>query len=177
MTHHDADSQTAQPQAAGVAAGQPIVLTGVKRMKETIMAKKTTTIQAKTMTMPLLEKRLAKHFPNPKDPIQVKPMPKTLSKRLANLEPRDPRKGGIMAPVGTFPWALLQAQRGKQIQRAGWNGKGMTVALAEKGHYISGGRIEADLLPFLVMRTADGKYVPWLISQTDALTTDWSIVT
>ena len=33
-----------------------------------------------------------------------------------------------------------------------------------------------DTLPFVCMKTADGKLVPWLASQTDIIAHDWVIV-
>ena len=32
------------------------------------------------------------------------------------------------------------------------------------------------LLPFIVMRTVQGEFVPWLASQTDILAMDWHII-
>lgn len=31
-------------------------------------------------------------------------------------------------------------------------------------------------LPYLMMKTADGAFVPWLASQTDVLAEDWIVV-
>lgn len=31
-------------------------------------------------------------------------------------------------------------------------------------------------LPYLMMKTADGAFVPWLASQTDILACDWQVV-
>jgi len=33
-----------------------------------------------------------------------------------------------------------------------------------------------DLLPWIGIKTADNKFVPWLASQTDILAEDWSVV-
>jgi hypothetical protein len=30
--------------------------------------------------------------------------------------------------------------------------------------------------PYLMIRTVDGSFVPWVISQTDALADDWGVV-
>ena len=32
------------------------------------------------------------------------------------------------------------------------------------------------MLPFVIMRTVSGEYVPWLCSQTDLLASDWGLV-
>lgn len=52
----------------------------------------------------------------------------------------------------------------KRYQRQGWNGKGMFIYLATHVDMIE---------PFIMMKTADDKYVPWLASQTDMLADDW----
>ncbi len=86
-----------------------------------------------------------------------------------------------------FAWALGHLREGKRLQRSGWNGKGMWIAL-QKG-YPNGIPINANtaeatgipegticlFLPYLMMRTAGGEFVPWLASQTDILAYDWQI--
>ena len=68
------------------------------------------------------------------------------------------------------------------IARAGWNGKGMYVFLIDpsvEGPYHlaeSHPQGRGDHLPYLAMKTADGKVVPWLCSQTDMQANDWHIV-
>lgn len=87
-----------------------------------------------------------------------------------------------------FGWALNRLRDGEKVQRAGWNGKGMWVCLQEG--YPDGVPINANtaratglpegevhgFLPYILMKTADDKFVPWLASQTDVLATDWSAV-
>jgi hypothetical protein len=81
-------------------------------------------------------------------------------------------------------WALGQMRNGMKVARAGWNGKGMWLALipgecwsmhrAAFGPTV-GGVLPSDTLPFVGMRTAQGQFVPWLCSQTDLLATDWEL--
>ena len=66
--------------------------------------------------------------------------------------------------------ALKKEGDGIKIQREGWNGKGMWVALQ-----IPDANSKMTL-PYLYMKTADNQLVPWLISQTDALAEDWNIL-
>lgn len=69
-----------------------------------------------------------------------------------------------------FGQALEVLFAGGTVARAGWNGKDMFIALQ---------RPDANskmTLPYLYMKTADGNLVPWLISQTDALSDDWGVV-
>lgn len=85
-----------------------------------------------------------------------------------------------------FGSALYAAKDGARITREGWNGKGMYV-VHQKG-YPDGIPINANTAeatgipqgtvcvfrPYLMMRTVDGSFVPWVISQTDALADDWT---
>jgi len=76
-----------------------------------------------------------------------------------------------------FAWAIRQIKQGKKLQREGWNGKGMFLFTIPGGSW----NFETDIdgvddietLPFICMKTADNKLVPWLASQTDILADDW----
>lgn len=80
----------------------------------------------------------------------------------------------------TFGWALTQLKNGWRVSREGWNGKGMFLFIIEgSGHpnawtYTDGKQDNYPCLPFIAMKTADNKVVPWLASQTDILAEDWS---
>lgn len=95
----------------------------------------------------------------------------------------------------SFGHAIVAMKAGAKVARAGWNGKGMWIALtpgsafearhAKCGHAVAkraaelddplGGEIET--LPHIDMRAADGSMVVgWLASQTDMLADDWQIV-
>ena len=86
----------------------------------------------------------------------------------------------------SFGHAIEALKAGKRVARAGWNGKGMFLALVDSnGYWLDNGGAaewaahnlqEFDLLPWIGMKTADNKFVPWLASQTDVLATDWQIV-
>jgi hypothetical protein len=87
-----------------------------------------------------------------------------------------------------FGTALADLKDGKKVQRKGWNGKGMFVVLQKaypNGIPINQNTAEATgiaegtvcrFLPYLMMKTADGAFVPWLASQTDILAEDWLVV-
>lgn len=83
----------------------------------------------------------------------------------------------------SFGHAILAAQKGNKVARAGWNGKGMWLCLVPENHWGIDSSIQFDyeqigndLLPWIGMKTADNKFVPWLASQTDVLANDWQIV-
>lgn len=84
-----------------------------------------------------------------------------------------------------FSQALEAVKSGKRAARDGWNGKGMFIFLVPGstfqvsrppllGIYPEGTTINYH--PHVDMRTADGKVVPWLCSQTDLLSDDWVLV-
>ena len=85
-----------------------------------------------------------------------------------------------------FGQALHAVKGGARIAREGWNGKGMWLAYQKAypdGIPINRNTSEATglpegmvcrFLPYLMMRTADGAFVPWLASQTDILAEDWA---
>jgi len=87
-----------------------------------------------------------------------------------------------------FSEALKMVKEGSRIARSGWNGKNMFVVY--QPGYPEGvginrntsraigepeGKIER-FLPYLMMKTADGAFVPWLASMTDILAVDWGAI-
>ena len=84
----------------------------------------------------------------------------------------------------TFGQALELLKQGKLVARTGWNGKGMFLFLVQGKAVTQAindcyGNPEGqplEVLDAIYMKTADNKLVPWLCSQTDALSEDWQIV-
>ena len=83
-----------------------------------------------------------------------------------------------------FSDALTNIKLGMQMQRTGWNGKGMFIFLVSGSTFevnrppLLGIYPEGEMITYLAhidMRTADGYIVPWLASQTDILAVDWQI--
>lgn len=80
-----------------------------------------------------------------------------------------------------FGKAIELLKQGKKVRRKGWNGKGMYLFLIgvegsnDYWTYINGKNDNYPLLPFIAMKTADDKVVPWLASQTDMLSEDWEV--
>lgn len=77
-----------------------------------------------------------------------------------------------------FSEALKVLKNFNGVQRTGWNGKGMWIELVPATGWarLFGNTTDFENAPFIVMKTADDKYVPWLASQTDILAEDWTIV-
>lgn len=91
----------------------------------------------------------------------------------------------------SFGFALFALKNGERVCRAGWNGKGMWLALTP-GHLNlpaekfwnphnrafaeqNGGA--ATVLPSITMKTATGEILMgWLASQTDMLAEDWMVL-
>lgn len=74
---------------------------------------------------------------------------------------------GAEAHSGDFSWALDRLKRGFRVYRAGWNGKGMWIALQDPDAH------SKMSLPYIFLHTAQAQRVPWLASQTDMLAEDW----
>lgn len=83
---------------------------------------------------------------------------------------------------GNFGAALQHLQTGGRVSRLGWNGKGMFLFLVPGstflvnrppllGIYPEG--TEINYQPHIDMKTADGRVVPWVASQSDLLASDW----
>lgn len=87
-----------------------------------------------------------------------------------------------------FGKALEALKSGKRVARSGWNGKGMWLTYQKAypdGIAINANTAEATglpqgtvckFLPYLMMKTVDNSFVPWLASQTDILAEDWTVV-
>ena len=79
--------------------------------------------------------------------------------------------------------AIQALKAGQKVCRAGWNGKNMYLFLVQGSevtqavadHHGIGGEF-FPVLDAIYMKTADGKVVPWLASQTDLLAEDYCIV-
>jgi hypothetical protein len=72
----------------------------------------------------------------------------------------------VNAPLG-IGGCVARLEAGCRMTRLGWNGKDMYIALQVPDAY------SKMSLPYVYMKTADGKLVPWLCSQTDLLAKDW----
>ncbi len=72
-----------------------------------------------------------------------------------------------MEPGMTFGQAIDCLKSGGRVARAGWNGKGMWLAIETPEDH-------RDMVrPYIYMSPVDGYLVPWVASQTDMLAEDW----
>ncbi len=88
--------------------------------------------------------------------------------------------------MADFSWALAELRAGRLVAREGWNGKGQWLALPRaypRGIPIDKNTAEATgipegtvcrFLPYIIVRTVDGAFVPWQASQTDVMAEDWA---
>lgn len=76
-----------------------------------------------------------------------------------------------------FGQALDKLTAGDFVCRKGWNGKGMFLfhVMASEWKVEAFEQLGFEKLPFIAMKTADNRIVPWLASQTDILAEDWEI--
>lgn len=87
-----------------------------------------------------------------------------------------------------FSEALRVLKTGGKVTRDGWNGPGQWV-VGQKG-YPDGIPINANtsratgipegttcvFLPYMMLRTTEGTFVPWSASQTDLWAEDWRVL-
>lgn len=83
--------------------------------------------------------------------------------------------------TGDFGWALRELKAGKKLQRAGWNGKGQYIELAERISYVNPEMViinpehEAIGNKAIAFVGTSGVQLGWLASQSDMLASDWRI--
>lgn len=70
----------------------------------------------------------------------------------------------------TIGEAVEALRVGSRVARQGWNGRGMWLSLQVPDAH------SKMTLPYVYMKTADDKLVPWLCSQSDLLASDWGVV-
>lgn len=81
-----------------------------------------------------------------------------------------------MESAEDFGWALAQLRDGRKVARSGWNGRDMWLTLQFPDEH------SKMTLPYIYLSYPEGGVypggarVPWLPSQTDVLSSDWSIV-
>jgi hypothetical protein len=85
---------------------------------------------------------------------------------VADDDKRAPEPHGQYNKIG---WAIKQMHNGRRVRRAGWNGKGMWLAIQYPDQNSKMN------MPYVYMSTVVGQLVPWLCSQTDLLASDWQI--
>ena len=80
----------------------------------------------------------------------------------------------------TFPEAMAAAlATGAKIARQGWNGAGQHVRQAGAAQVSLSDRQSVEYVhigPFMVLRNAQGEYVPWVPSQGDMAAADWMVL-
>lgn len=127
----------------------------------------------------------------PKDRVASEPVDGSINAHLLVAKRPSPR-----AVTMDFGKAILALRSGLKVARSGWNGKGMWLYLvpansyqaqteAAKNHFgahrlYRDGRTDPVMVPYreyIAMKTVDDDVVPWTCSQSDALATDWLVVT
>jgi Protein of unknown function (DUF2829) len=88
----------------------------------------------------------------------------------------------------TFGLAIEALRKGLKVARSGWNGKGMWIVYLKgypdgiainKNTAEATGQAEGTVCafrPYLLLKSANGEFVPWAASQSDVLAEDWEIV-
>ena len=80
----------------------------------------------------------------------------------------------------SFGEALNALGVGGVVARTGWNGKGMFLFQVAGNSWDFQtdvyGVDSLETCPFICMKTADNKLVPWLASQSDIIAVDWVLL-
>lgn len=66
--------------------------------------------------------------------------------------------------------AIKEMTNGEKVQRSGWNGKGMWLALQVPDTHSKMGH------PYIYMSDINGKLFPWNPNNLDLLAVDWQLV-
>lgn len=94
----------------------------------------------------------------------------------------------VIAPAGSFPWALMHIQTYKRAYRLSWGNKGMYLVMssrvdnlhveAESDYAKSGVAVGTQYayLSHIDLCNAEGNFVPWQPSQEDMVANDWMLV-
>jgi hypothetical protein len=69
----------------------------------------------------------------------------------------------------TFGKAIEEMKAGNKVCRAGWNGKGMWLAIQSPDEN------SKMTCPYIYIKTAQDDLIPWLASQADMLANDWGV--
>lgn len=80
--------------------------------------------------------------------------------------------------------AISALKAGLKVQRKGWNGKDMWLALIPGDQWGLGVGVPFDdghvdspkKMPWLGLRTASNTFIPWNASQEDVLAEDWQLI-
>ncbi|MDE9482772.1 DUF2829 domain-containing protein, partial [Xenorhabdus bovienii] len=82
----------------------------------------------------------------------------------------DQYKGNdVAAPVGSFPWAVIQVYLGNKVHRHGWDSPNEYIHLAPESAPASG----EDDPPQIVKHDKQGYLASWLPTQEDMMACDW----
>ncbi|PQQ25557.1 DUF2829 domain-containing protein [Photorhabdus hindustanensis] len=105
--------------------------------------------------------------------------------------PFDPKQyecHSVVAPVGSFSWALIQLKLRKLVSRSVWSDKKMYLAIAprvndltvEEGsaYAVDGVTVgtKYDYLTHIDLRNEHGNFVPWQPTQEDMMACDWELL-
>ncbi|NDK98261.1 DUF2829 domain-containing protein [Photorhabdus bodei] len=103
--------------------------------------------------------------------------------------PFDPKQyecHSVIAPVGSFSWALIQLKLRKLVARSVWSDKKMYLAIVprvndltvEEGsaYAVDGVAVgtKYDYLTHIDLRNEHGNFVPWQPTQEDMMACDWN---
>ncbi|AWK41753.1 DUF2829 domain-containing protein [Photorhabdus laumondii subsp. laumondii] len=104
------------------------------------------------------------------------------------FDPKQYECHSVVAPVGSFSWALIQLKLRKLVARSVWRDKKMYLAITprvndltveEGSAYVVDGvavGTKYDYLTHIDLRNEHGNFVPWQPTQEDMMACDWEFV-
>ncbi|MGJ0637905.1 Thoeris anti-defense Tad2 family protein [Xenorhabdus bovienii] len=85
------------------------------------------------------------------------------------FNPDEYKSDNVVAPVGSFPWAVIQVYLGNKVYRNGWDSPNEYIHLAPESAPDSG----EDDPPQIVKHDKQGYLASWLPTQEDMMACDW----
>ncbi|MDE9498849.1 DUF2829 domain-containing protein [Xenorhabdus bovienii] len=88
------------------------------------------------------------------------------------FNPDEYKSDNVVAPVGSFPWAVIQVYLGNKVHRNDWDSPNEYIHLAPESAPASGG----NNLPQIEKRDKHGYLASWQPTQEDMMACDWKLL-
>ncbi|PHM46014.1 hypothetical protein Xmau_00407 [Xenorhabdus mauleonii] len=91
---------------------------------------------------------------------------------LCQIDPKQYQIDAATAPVGSFPWAMIQVYKGKNLRRKDWDSPDQYLRL------ISSKEVEAgtEQNDYIEAHDKHGHWKPWIPNVEDMVECDWEVV-
>ncbi|OKO99359.1 hypothetical protein Xedl_03726 [Xenorhabdus eapokensis] len=93
---------------------------------------------------------------------------KTNTNQNCFINPEQYKNHDAVAPVGSYPWAMVQLYLGNLVYRNAWDYPNEYIGLVPEPEVSEGGS-----LPYLLKKRVHNKFEPWQPAQEDMMACDW----